>query len=244
MVRKLRCRQTRRCVVAKAGDEIVNPRTGQRLVFLETGEENDGELVRIDSYNPPTGVPEPEHIHPFQESGAEVLSGSLRFSVGGEQRSVKAGESITIPANTPHNFWNDGEEEAHAVQWLRPALKADSFFESFFGLAQDGKLNDKGLPPLLQLAVGVAHFGDEIRLTSPPWRVQRVLFGALAPIGRLFGYRPEYHYWHASTQESTFSSPPTAAAPPLPMTGSVVVAAFAAVIKVFIVLQRRRRGGK
>src|SRR5215216_4141297 len=98
MVRKLRCRQTRRCVVAKAGDEIVNPRTGQRLVFLETGEENDGELVRIDSYNPPTGVPEPEHVHPFQESGAEVLSGSLRFSVGGEQRSVRAGESITIPA--------------------------------------------------------------------------------------------------------------------------------------------------
>jgi mannose-6-phosphate isomerase-like protein (cupin superfamily) len=146
MVRKLRCRQTRRCVVAKAGDEIVNPRTGQRMVFLETGEENDGELVRIDSYNPPTAVPEPEHVHPFQESGAEVLSGSLRFSVGGEQRSVKAGESITIPANTPHNFWNDGEEEAHAVQWLRPALKADSFFESLFGLAQDGKLNGKGLP--------------------------------------------------------------------------------------------------
>jgi hypothetical protein len=52
--------------MARAGDEIVNPRTGQRLVFLETGEENDGELVRIDSYNPPTGGPEPEHLHPFQ----------------------------------------------------------------------------------------------------------------------------------------------------------------------------------
>ena len=125
--------------MAKAGDEIANPRTGQRMVFLETREENDGELVRIDSYNPPTGIPEPEHIHPFQESGAEVLSGSLRFSVGGEQRSLKAGESITIPANTPHNFWNDGEEEAHAVQWFRPALKIDRFFEMLFGPGRQAK---------------------------------------------------------------------------------------------------------
>jgi quercetin dioxygenase-like cupin family protein len=180
--------------VAKAGDEIVNPRTGQRMVFLQTGEDNGGELVRIDTYNPPTGVAEPEHVHPFQESGAEVLSGTLRFSVGGRESSVKAGESITIPADTPHFFWNDGEEEAHSVGWFRPALKIDRFFEMLFGLAQDGKLNDRGLPSLLQMAVGVPYFGDEIRLTSPPWALQRALFGVLAPIARALGYRPEYPY--------------------------------------------------
>jgi quercetin dioxygenase-like cupin family protein len=203
MVGKLRCRRTRRCVIARAGDEIVNPRTGQRMVFLETGEESDGQLLRIDSYNPPAGGPEPEHVHPFQESGAMVLAGSLRFSVDGEERSVKAGESITIPADTPHNFWNDGEEEAHAVQWFRPALKIDRFFETFFGLAQDGKLNDKGLPSLLQLAVGVPYFGDEIRLTNPPWAIQRALFGLLAPVGRMLGYRPEYPYSHGGSGEPT-----------------------------------------
>jgi hypothetical protein len=37
--------------VAKGGDEIVNPRTGQRMVFLKTGTETGGELLRIDSYN-------------------------------------------------------------------------------------------------------------------------------------------------------------------------------------------------
>ena len=63
--------------MAKAGDEIFNPRTGQRMIFLETGAETSGELVRIDSYNPPTGVAEPEHVHPFQQSGAEVVSGAL-----------------------------------------------------------------------------------------------------------------------------------------------------------------------
>ena len=180
--------------MARAGDEIVNPRTGQRMVFLETASETNGEQVRIDTYNPPTGVAEPEHVHPFQESGAEVISGSLRFRVGGQERSVKAGETITIAANTPHNFWNDGEKEAHAVQWFRPALKTDRFFETFFGLAQDGKLNDKGLPSLLQMAVSVPYFGDGGRLTSPPWAVQRAVFAVLAPVGRLLGYRAEYPY--------------------------------------------------
>jgi len=188
--------------MARAGDEIVNPRTGQRMVFLETGEETNGELVRIDTFNPPTGVPEPEHVHPFQESGAEVLSGSLRFHMNGRERSVKAGESITIPANTPHNFWNHGEEVAHAVQWFRPALKTDRFFETFFGLAQDGKLNEKGLPSFFQLAVMVPRFGDEIRLTSPPWAVQKALFGALAPVGRLLGYRAEYPYPYGGSDAS------------------------------------------
>lgn len=187
--------------MARTGDEISNPRTGQRMIFLETGEDSDGGLLRIDTFNPPPhGQPEPEHIHPFQESGADVISGSLRFRVGGEERSVKAGESIVNSADTPHQFWNDGAEEAHAVQWFRPALKIDRFFESFFGLAQDGKLNEKGLPPLLQLAVMVPYFGDEIRLTSPPWPVQRALFGMLAPVGKLLGYREQYPYPHDKQQ--------------------------------------------
>jgi mannose-6-phosphate isomerase-like protein (cupin superfamily) len=184
----------RRHVMAKAGDEIFNPRTNQRMIFLETGAESNGGLLRNESYIPPAGEAEPEHTHPFQESGAEVISGSVRFRVDGEERTLEAGESITIPANTPHFFWNDGEEDAHFIGWFRPALKIDRFFEAFFGLAQDGKLNEKGLPSTLQLAVMVPHFGDEIRLTSPPWAVQKATFGALAPLGRLLGYRPEHPY--------------------------------------------------
>ena len=162
------------------------------------------ELAQMDTFNPPTGVP--EHVHPFQESGAEVISGSLRFRVGGEERSVKAGESITIPASTPHHFWNDGEEEAHSMQWFRPALNIDRFFESYFGLAQDGKLNDNGSPSLFQLAVMVPYFGDEIRMSSPPWNVQRAIFGLLAPFGRLLDYRAQYPYPHVKSHKNNLNS--------------------------------------
>jgi mannose-6-phosphate isomerase-like protein (cupin superfamily) len=189
--------------MARAGTEIVNPRTGQRMVFLETGTETGGQSLKIDSYNPPSPPLEPEHVHPFQESGAQVISGSLHFRVDGEERPVKAGESIIIPANTPHYFWNGGQEEAHSVQWFRPALNIDRFFESYFGLAQDGKLKDDGSPSFWQLAVMAPYFEDAIRLPSPPWVVQRALFGLLAPIGRMLGYRPEYPYPYGEREEAT-----------------------------------------
>lgn len=54
--------------MVKAGDEIVNPRTGQRMVFLKTGTETGGELLQIDSYNPPNAPLEPEHVHPSKRA--------------------------------------------------------------------------------------------------------------------------------------------------------------------------------
>jgi Cupin domain len=138
----------------------------------------------------------------LQESGAEVISGSLRFRVGGKEQSVKTEQSITIPANTPHHFWNDGEEEvAHSVQWFKPTLKIDRFFETYFAFAQDGKLNEEGSPSFWQLAVMVSHFGDEIRMPAPPRQVQKAIFGLLAPIGRMLGYQPEYRYPHGGARE-------------------------------------------
>jgi hypothetical protein len=51
------------------------------------------------------------------------------------------------------------------------------------------------MPHLLQQAVTTMEFRDVLRFTSPAWPVQRLLFGVLAPVARLAGYRgcnPEY----------------------------------------------------
>ena len=39
--------------------------------------------LRIDPVNPPTDEREPLHVHPKQESGAELVSGWLVFEVDG-----------------------------------------------------------------------------------------------------------------------------------------------------------------
>ena len=55
-----------------------------------------------------------------------------------------------------------------------------------------GRVNDRGMPGLLQVAVLMNEYADEFRLAKPPWPVQRGLFGLLAPIGRALGRPARY----------------------------------------------------
>ena len=102
------------------------------------------------------------------------------------------GQRITVPAGTPHKFWNAGEDEAHFVCEVRPALQFEQLIETMFGLAADGKTNRKGMPNPLRLAViARAHF-DDVRLPFPPVWMQRMGLAVGAPLGRLMGYGATY----------------------------------------------------
>lgn len=175
-----------------ATQTITNPRTGQRMIFHHTGEDTNGAFVEIESFNPASAEREPEHIHPKQESSAQVLSGVLHFSIDGKTRIVGPGEKVTIPPGVPHFFWNEGPAEAHSIQRFSPALSIDRFFKSYFALAEDGKLNQKGIPPLLILSRLSLKYQNEIRIVKPPWLIQKILFSALAPAGRVLGVSKKY----------------------------------------------------
>ena len=109
--------------------------------------------------------------------------------MGGECRRVAAGERVSIAPNARHRFYNDGDADAHHIKFFRPALDIASLFETAFALEQQGKVGADGMPSLLQLAVMVPEFGDELRPVSPPWPLLRVVSAILAPIARRRGYR-------------------------------------------------------
>jgi mannose-6-phosphate isomerase-like protein (cupin superfamily) len=50
----------------------------------------------------------PLHKHPYVEV-AFTLEGCATITVGNEQREVKAGGIVVIPADTPHRFVNTGD---------------------------------------------------------------------------------------------------------------------------------------
>lgn len=173
----------------EAHKEIVNPRTGQRVRFVRTAADTAGERLELDCSSPASGEREPEHVHPHQENIFEVLTGALRFRIDGAERLVGPGERLVIPPGVPHHFWVDGGTAAHYRQEFRPALKTQAFFETFFGLAREGKLDARGMPPLLLLGVFGQTFWDEIRVTRAPAWVQRLTYALLAPLGRALGQR-------------------------------------------------------
>ncbi|MEO6066252.1 MAG: cupin domain-containing protein [Lysobacterales bacterium] len=191
----------------KSGDVLEHPITRERIVIRKASRDTDGELVQADFYLQPGGFVAVEHIHPKQEERFEVISGTLRGRVAGKEFTGGPGDKVVVPAGTPHVWWNSGDVEMHVLVEVRPALKIETFFETFFGLAQYGKVSPKtGLPNPLQMAVLMREYRNVLILARPPRPMQTVLFGLLAPIGKLIGYKAEYAYPHskqAQTQPQT-----------------------------------------
>lgn len=79
--------------------------------------------------------------------------------------------------------------KAHIVVEVRPAARFEEAISNTFGLALDGRTNAKGMPNLLQLALIARESEDVLYFTHPPRAVQKILFGVLAPIARLLGYK-------------------------------------------------------
>lgn len=175
--------------MARVGDEVTNEHTGQHVRFCATAAETDGKSLRIETFDPPHGPREAEHLHPRQESWARVLDGSMGFRVAGRERSLGPGEEITIPAGSVHQSWNDGDAVAHMCYEFRPALHTDALIETLAALAQRGELDDRGMPSFLQTMAMVSEFGDELHLARPPWLILQALAAVLAPIARRKGLR-------------------------------------------------------
>jgi len=175
-----------------AGDSIVNPVTGERLVFRQTTRETGGDAVVVETYLQPNGFVASAHVHASQEERFQVLRGSVGFKVGRHKSVLGPGQRVTVPAGTAHRFWNAGDDVAEFVCEIRPALQFESLIETMFGLAADGKTNRKGMPNPLRLAViAHAHF-DTVQLPVIPAVLQRLALALGAPLGKALGYQPVY----------------------------------------------------
>ena len=180
--------------MARSGDIIENPITGERITFLKTARDTNGELLRFEYLVPPHTPGPPLHVHPYQEERfVEILSGKLQANLGKDVKGIGEGQDLTVPPGTPHTWSNDGEDEVRMLVELRPALRMEEVFETTFNLARDAKINVRGVPKSpLQAAATAREYADELRLARPPFAVQRVLLGLLAPVCRLLGYRGRY----------------------------------------------------
>jgi mannose-6-phosphate isomerase-like protein (cupin superfamily) len=176
----------------RKGDTIRNPVTGERVTFLETAADTHGEAVVIDTSVAPNGFVAATHVHPLQSERFEIVAGTAEFRVGNESVKADPGDVVMVGPGTPHHFRNTGDEELRFVTEVRPALGFETFLETMFGLAADGKTNKNGLPNPLRLAVIMRDHFDLVRLPFPPAFLQKAGLALGAPLGRLLGYRPTY----------------------------------------------------
>lgn len=170
---------------------IENPVTGERGFVRVTPRTDDAPLV-ADLYARPGAAVVGEHVHPHATESFTVVRGVLDVRLDGVVRRVGPGTRVVVPPNTPHDWWNAGDDTAWVIVEADPGRRFEAMIRNLFGLARDGRTDPKGRPGLLQAALFAREFDDTIRFTSPPRAVQRALFAALAPLARLRGLRGSY----------------------------------------------------
>jgi len=179
-----------------------NAPMGQRTRLVTLPYETDGRsFVREYITRPHMGkYAIPAHFHPTWTETFEILRGRARYRLGGEEQEAGPGEQVVLPPRIRHlHPWSAGDEELHVrhiavadppdVRGLTASLQA---ILTIFALAGQGRVNRRGAPPLLQLAVLARATMPATYLPGLPPSAQQVLIGMLAALGHLAGYRVTY----------------------------------------------------
>jgi quercetin dioxygenase-like cupin family protein len=177
---------------------LVHPVTRERIVFRKRSRDTGGELMEMTLYLAPGGFIASPHVHPNQEERFEVAGSPVVFRVAGRERIYQPGEFAVVPAGVPHTWWNASDQEAATLVQFRPALDTETFFETFFGLARDGKVGKSGLPNPLQMSVLARGYNREMALPPPAQWILGPLSVVLAPLARALGYRARYDRYSGS----------------------------------------------
>src|SRR5271156_383852 len=150
---------------------IVQPNTDQKLphigvagdtyTILLTGKETAGRFSLIDMYVPPGGGP-PPHRHDFEDTFS-LLEGELDVVFRGAKQVVRAGETIHVPANAPHQFHNSSTRPVRMLCICAPAGPEEFFMEIGVPVA-----NRTTPPP----ALDEAEFKAKAAALAPKYRTE------------------------------------------------------------------------
>ena len=100
---------------------------GDTYTILLTGKDTAGRFCLIDMHVPPGGGP-PPHRHDFEETFS-LLEGELDVTFRGTKQVVRAGDTINVPANAPHQFHNSSSQPARMLCICSPAGQEKFFAE-------------------------------------------------------------------------------------------------------------------
>ena len=148
--------------MARAGDELVNPVSGERIVFLRTAADTDGRLLEMDDFWTRPGHRTAEHIHPEMQECWEVIAGSVCFRIAGVERIAGPGEVVIAPAGVPHMAWSLDTAPVQLRIQMRPALRWEQFIERLFALARNSHTDERGMPDPSLMVELLGEFPREI----------------------------------------------------------------------------------
>jgi quercetin dioxygenase-like cupin family protein len=137
---------------------------GATYTILVAGKDTAGRYCLIDMHIPPGGGP-PPHRHDFEEMFS-VLEGEIEATFRGKKTMLRAGETINIPANAPHQFQNKSAQPARLLCLCAPAGQEEFFREVGVAVAT------RTTPPPKLDAAAAAAFVAKAKALAPKYRTE------------------------------------------------------------------------
>jgi quercetin dioxygenase-like cupin family protein len=131
---------------------------GDTYTITVSGNDTNERFCVIDMHIPPGGGPGP-HRHDFEETFI-LLEGEIAVTFRGKKSTVRAGDTVNIPSNAPHQFHNASSRPARMICICSPAGMDRFFLEVGVPVATrttpPPKLNQKQLDEFLEKAKALA----------------------------------------------------------------------------------------
>ena len=137
---------------------------GDTYTLLISGMQTGGRFCLFDMHIPPNGGPGP-HRHDFEETFT-VLDGEVEATFRGMKLTIKAGETINVPCNAPHQFHNNSSSTARLLCFCSPAGQENLFME--LGVKVDTRT---ATPPMLDQA-GQENFAKKAEKIALRYRTE------------------------------------------------------------------------
>jgi quercetin dioxygenase-like cupin family protein len=137
---------------------------GDTYTITVTGEQTDGRFCVIDMHIPPGGGP-PPHRHDFEETFV-LLEGEMEATFRGRRSTVRAGDTLNIPANAPHQFHNGSTGPVRMLCVCSPAGQEKFFVEVGVSVAT------RTTPPPKLSEKEQAAFIEKVKALAPKYRTE------------------------------------------------------------------------
>jgi quercetin dioxygenase-like cupin family protein/uncharacterized protein YndB with AHSA1/START domain len=180
---------------------------GITIEFLRSGDDTGGELLEMDVIGRPRGFLSQRHVHPSQAERLGVISGAMKVTMNGREQLLTPGESVTVPAGTPHSQVPVGEDPGRVRIQVRPAGRTRQFLERLAEVCREGKVTRRGYPRPAAAAELILDFSDTGHATVPSLGLQRAVaraVGAATSSARPYVFVDEWDV--AAPQEEVFAA--------------------------------------
>jgi hypothetical protein len=128
---------------------------------------------------PAAAAGSPPHRHAHLTETFVVLEGSVLFRHGSYDRTLGAGEAITVRPRTIHGFRNVSPAPACLRCTVTPGVGIERFLRGMQAAAESGRTNAAGLPRNPRQLARLLLDAD-FHFPGPPMGLQRRLFTLLA----------------------------------------------------------------